>query len=350
MANQELQFAQRFAEQDARLDKVINMVDALTNRVLMQQELTDRQPDPRGLRRLRDRVEAIEVSVREKVEEIEANISYLASEYERQGLSPAEIQAAVAAPHNFREVMSVAVDSLAARLDRHLNEVSRKLEDLQDGREQQRLEFRQIHQQLSEVAHKLDQLWSQCQYYFPRVKEHDVHFGFFRTSFESHKQLWLDQTESGCLPEHLASMKWSESLPRSPRVTSPQHTQTLASFPSPPVTTQIAPTNSSGADIFSISNVVAAPIASAALPSQGAGSLTVSSEGLMSSVVASSALGKGALIHIAGASKPGPSSTELSAAEEDAELNARQSMLQQVMERLHSNNEDGGDGVEGSTS
>merc|ERR1712176_284579 len=45
-------------------------------------------------------------------------------------------------------------------------------------------------------AHKLDELWAQCQYYFPRVKEHDVHFSFFRTSFEAHKQQMLDFTDN----------------------------------------------------------------------------------------------------------------------------------------------------------
>merc|ERR1711920_1004440 len=43
---------------------------------------------------------------------------------------------------------------------------------------------------------KLDELWTQCQYYFPRVKEHDVHFSFFRTSFEAHKQQMLEFTDN----------------------------------------------------------------------------------------------------------------------------------------------------------
>merc|ERR1719510_2371998 len=88
----------------------------------------------------------------------------------------------------------LAMESLEARIDRSLGEVVRRLDSLQEARDQHRLSLRQLGTQLPEVSQKLDQLWSQCQTYFPRVKEHDVHFSFFRTSFENHKQHMLDVT------------------------------------------------------------------------------------------------------------------------------------------------------------
>merc|ERR1719221_1127622 len=89
----------------------------------------------------------------------------------------------------------VYVESLEARTDRTFNEMSHRLDALQEGRDQQRLSLRQLGQQLPEVAQKLDQLWTQRQYYFPRGKEHDIHFSFFRTSFENHKQHMLEFAE-----------------------------------------------------------------------------------------------------------------------------------------------------------
>merc|ERR1712039_792716 len=81
-------------------------------------------------------------------------------------------------------------------MDRSLTEICQRLDNLQDSRDQQRLTLRQMSIQLPEVVQKLDQLWAQCHHYFPRIKEHDVHFSFFRTSFENHKQQMLDLADS----------------------------------------------------------------------------------------------------------------------------------------------------------
>jgi hypothetical protein len=88
--------------------------------------------------------------------------------------------------------VEVRLDRSEARLDKTIADLSDRLDPLHEFIEQQRLSTWQSGKQLPEVVQKLDQLWSQCQYYFAKVKEHDVHFGFFRNSFESHKQNLLD--------------------------------------------------------------------------------------------------------------------------------------------------------------
>lgn len=336
VADLELQFTRRFTEQDTRLDKVIHMVDTLADRLMMQQELTEGRSDTRSLRRLRDRVEAIEVSVREKVDEIESNIEGLASDLERHGPSHADLQAVGAAPENLRQFMSVAIESLEARLDRHFSEVGQQIELLQDGREQQRLALRQIGQQLPEVAHKLDQLWAQCQYYFPRVKEHDVHFSFFRTSFETHKQSWLDHADGLELREHRVAANLSESRPLSPAGASPLFTQ-APSVASPPAAMQLGPTSSMRNNTSLLSTGVAGAVASAAPPSQGFGSLSAPGGGsMLSSLAPASYLDQTAVTSSSSVVKAGTSAAARALAEDDAELGTRQRMLQQVMARLHS--------------
>merc|ERR1711920_593708 len=82
------------------------------------------------------------------------------------------------------------------RMDKNLTEICQRLDGLQDSREQHRLTLRQTSIQLTELMQKLDQLWAQCHHYFPQIKEHDVHFRFFRTSFENHKQQMLELADN----------------------------------------------------------------------------------------------------------------------------------------------------------
>jgi len=84
------------------------------------------------------------------------------------------------------------MERIEARFDKSLADLSDRLDPIQDLVEHQRLHAWQADKQVPEVEQKLDHLWAQCQHYFSKVKEHDVHFGFFRTSFESHKQQCLD--------------------------------------------------------------------------------------------------------------------------------------------------------------
>jgi len=82
-----------------------------------------------------------------------------------------------------------------ARFDKSLVDLSDRLDPLQDFVEQQKLASWQAARHLPEVSQKLDQLWAQCQHNFAKIKEHDVHFKFFRNSFESHKQQCLDMDD-----------------------------------------------------------------------------------------------------------------------------------------------------------
>lgn len=84
------------------------------------------------------------------------------------------------------------IDRSEARLDKSIIDLTDRLDPLQNFVDQQRLASWQAGRKLPEVSQKLDQLWAQCQHYFAKVKEHDVHFSFFRNSFESHKQHCLD--------------------------------------------------------------------------------------------------------------------------------------------------------------
>jgi hypothetical protein len=94
------------------------------------------------------------------------------------------------------EGVEARIERNEARLDKSIVDISDRLDPLQDFVENQRLSAWQTTRQLPEVGQKLDQLWAQCQYYFSKVKEHDIQFSFFRASFESHKQNCLDLSDS----------------------------------------------------------------------------------------------------------------------------------------------------------
>jgi len=186
---------QRLCEQDERLDKILQMVDTLADRVLLQ-ALPEEGSSAEGradTEHLAREMRADLVSeAREKLEDVEASVYSLSAQVQalqhqqpigQYGLSDGGYD-------DRREV----VEYLEQRVDRGFNEISQRLDCLQEWKDQQRITLRQIGNELPEVSQKLDQLWSQCQYYFPRVKEHDVHFSFFRTSFENHKQHMLDVT------------------------------------------------------------------------------------------------------------------------------------------------------------
>jgi len=188
VAELEQQCAARFTEQDERLDAVLQIVDSLVDRVM----ITGLKDGPGGEpRSMAAQLEALEASLTEKVEEAEANLYGIASQLESKSGS-GQLQVTLMSPHSDRRELAGAMESLEARLAKSMSEMGQRLDDLQDGRDQQRLVLRQLSQQVPEVVKKLDQLWTQCQHYFPRVKEHDVHFSFFRTSFENHKQQMLE--------------------------------------------------------------------------------------------------------------------------------------------------------------
>jgi len=185
----------RLCEQDERLDKILQMVDTLADRVLLQalpEEGSSAEGRADTEQLARDMRADLVGELREKLEDMEVNLYSLNSQVQSmQHQQPlAQYGPSDGAYGDRREV----VEYLEQRVDRGFNEISQRLDCLQEWRDQQRITLRQVGNDLPEVSQKLDQLWSQCQYYFPRVKEHDVHFSFFRTSFENHKQHMLDVT------------------------------------------------------------------------------------------------------------------------------------------------------------
>lgn len=194
----EQQCSQRFIEQDERLDRILQLVDTLADKVLLgtlaDNSNTSSMPTIRNdvtslAGRIQDQADASS-ELRDKVEEMEANLYSLASQLNPQqsGLSYAGGNYVPSDCAASQDNLMVAMENFEARFDRSLSQLSQRVDSMQESRDQHRLTLRQMSQQLPDVAQKLDQLWTQCQHYFPRVKEHDVHFSFFRTSFESHKQ------------------------------------------------------------------------------------------------------------------------------------------------------------------
>jgi regulator of replication initiation timing/microcompartment protein CcmL/EutN len=82
------------------------------------------------------------------------------------------------------------------RLEKKLEDLSERLDHMQDMADTQKHETLKRVRQVPEVVQKLDQLWEECKYHFSKVKEHDIHFSFFRSSFESHKQQMLGIDDS----------------------------------------------------------------------------------------------------------------------------------------------------------
>jgi len=211
VAELEQQCVQRFTEQDERLDKVLQMVDSLTDRFLLSGALSEGRADRAWTEKLQD----LEAKLREKLDTLEAGLYGLASdvEYCRMSLtldSSSPTGSVVQRRGNgsllglgspptglsqLRDSLLSTVDGLDHRLTRGVGEVDQRISAFQEGFDTQRLALRQLSQQMPEISQKLEQLWEQCQYYFPKVKEHDVHVSFIRSSFESHKQSMLDQAD-----------------------------------------------------------------------------------------------------------------------------------------------------------
>jgi len=175
----------RFGSQDERLDKILQMVDMLADRVLLDGNSPDSRADMEQLAREMREYADLVGEVRDKVEDMEANLYNLGAQV--QALQHQQ-------PPDGAYDRLEAMDYLEQRVDRGFEDICQRMDCLQEWRDQQRVTLRHIGNELPEVSQKLDQLWTQCQHYFPKVKEHDVHFSFFRTSFENHKQHMLDVT------------------------------------------------------------------------------------------------------------------------------------------------------------
>ncbi|CAE8583854.1 unnamed protein product [Polarella glacialis] len=187
---------QRFSEQDDRLEKILLIVDVLADRV--QETSSSVQAITQGDSRQKGALTDREEEMREKVEHMEGNLYGLASQVhshlQEYGRAAMGLQDQRRQQHS-TESLALALDSLDARLERNLMEFGQRLDVLQDGCEDHQVALRKLGQQLPEVSNRLEQLWGQCQQYFPRFQEQDVHVGFLRTSFEAHKEQLLELSE-----------------------------------------------------------------------------------------------------------------------------------------------------------
>jgi len=212
----EQECSQRFSEQDERLDKILRIVDVLTDKVhdtgVSLEAVTRGQLALETGSKSNGLHSAAALShdeeLREKVDELEANLYGLAAQVQSQTEQQGKVATLSLLDHREEqqeqqqrqqqrtmETLTMALECIDARLERGLAESSQRLDLMQESQDEQQLTLRHLTQQLPEVSKRLEQLWAQCQHYFPRVQEQDVHFGFLRSSFEAHKQQMLELTE-----------------------------------------------------------------------------------------------------------------------------------------------------------
>lgn len=210
----------RLEEQDQRLEQILTIVDALADRVSdtgasVQALAEGKSSDPSSV---------IHEELRDKVEELEGNLYGLAAQVQSQvdhkgRVATLRLMDQQQEKHHVRslEHLELALQALDTRLERSLTEVAQKLHVMQDAEDEQQVALRHLAQQLPEVSKRLDQLWAQCQLYFPRLQEQEVHFGFLRASFEAHKQQMLDLSEG--LERKSLSSSWREKRPEADKCT-----------------------------------------------------------------------------------------------------------------------------------
>ncbi|CAJ1351801.1 unnamed protein product, partial [Effrenium voratum] len=210
----------QLSEQDHRLEQILLIVDALADRVsdtgASLQALADREAEGKAEHHP---TAVAQEELRDKVEELEANLYGLAAQVQSQVDQRGRVatlrlmdQQQERQQQRSLENLAMALEGLDARLERNLAEQAQKLHDVQDGQDEQQVTLRQLVQELPEVSKRLEQLWEQCQLYFPRLQEQEVHFGFLRASFEAHKQQMLDMMEEK--PRSLLPSPWRDKKPR----------------------------------------------------------------------------------------------------------------------------------------
>jgi len=128
----------RFSEQDRRMDQILHMVEALTDRILLTGSTC----------------------------EGEGSGSF---EGDQKNCPDASL-----CHGHLREFVTNAIDSFEAKMIHSFNTLSQRLDALHDDREGHRLALRQLNNQLPEISQRLDLLWSQSRQYFARIQEHDV--------------------------------------------------------------------------------------------------------------------------------------------------------------------------------
>mmetsp|Transcript_31264 Transcript_31264/g.71386 ORF Transcript_31264/g.71386 Transcript_31264/m.71386 type:complete len:328 (+) Transcript_31264:45-1028(+) len=90
------------------------------------------------------------------------------------------------------DLLANMVHSLEARFDRGITDVSKRVDALYNEKDKHIADVRTLARQVPEVMDRVEQLSTQCEHHFAKVQEYSVHFGFFRTSFEAHRQQVLE--------------------------------------------------------------------------------------------------------------------------------------------------------------
>mmetsp|Transcript_8575 Transcript_8575/g.15353 ORF Transcript_8575/g.15353 Transcript_8575/m.15353 type:complete len:324 (-) Transcript_8575:48-1019(-) len=90
------------------------------------------------------------------------------------------------------DLVANMVHSLEARFDRSITDVSKRVDALYHEKDKHIADVRTLVRQMPEVMDRVEQLSTQCEHHFAKVQEYSVHFGFFRTSFEAHRQQVLE--------------------------------------------------------------------------------------------------------------------------------------------------------------
>lgn len=205
---QQLSVVDKISEQDKRMDRLIGMVEEIAERVLPDE---DGQGGMNMLQNGGDHMKALENTVHElqgKVEEIYPElVSYLSSISMQQQAFPQLVSPE--AGGQFSDGGSVMMlQGLESRIEKSMTEVFSRLEALQEGGDNARFALWQVTNKQDEVEKSVEQLSAQCQGHFSKVKEHDMHFGFLRSSLEGCKQQILD------LSEGLDRQRANNRLPR----------------------------------------------------------------------------------------------------------------------------------------
>eukprot|EP00933_Yihiella_yeosuensis_P062003 TRINITY_DN6490_c0_g1_i1.p1 TRINITY_DN6490_c0_g1~~TRINITY_DN6490_c0_g1_i1.p1 ORF type:complete len:458 (+),score=105.06 TRINITY_DN6490_c0_g1_i1:3-1376(+) len=192
---------ERIVEQDERLEKILQVVDVLADKVqetgasIETLKLTDGKMTGSTAS---DVVGSDEL--REKIEDLQANLYGLAAQVQSQaqmsGPALLDRQEQQQQQQRTTESLTLAMESMDEKVKRSLAEISHRLDIVEETCDENQIHLRQLKLQLPEATQRLDQLWEQCQKCFPRMQEQEVHFSFLRNSFEAHKQQMFELWES----------------------------------------------------------------------------------------------------------------------------------------------------------
>jgi len=200
------QWAATITKQDARIERLIDMVDSLADKFrslngseALQNALTTAKVSkgltsngepvsPAGHGATSNVKEEIR-SLREQVDEMESkmdsNFTYLFSANTRLMCNPALANVAIGSgPPS--DVIGMDVEGNDSHHE--FNKLSDKMDALQEARDGHHLSLIQVQRQVSDNTHRIESLEGKCHDYFPRIKELALKQTLFQKKFESHQE------------------------------------------------------------------------------------------------------------------------------------------------------------------